>query len=142
MTDKELMQQALEALENSQCNVRLRAYVMRHNAVITALRDRLAQPDPEPVAWMYEHDGVVHDDANPPIVTTQKWLASAVDQWTETPLYTAPQVRRPLTDEQAVVLADRKHRGLPDDFGYTTTDWFLLGVRQAERAHGIGGSND
>ena len=75
MTDRELMQQALDALENSVDLVREDAYNAEklygkyptrqgqvgglkvladdHEKAITALRDRLAQPEQEPVAWMY-----------------------------------------------------------------------------------------
>ena len=43
MTDRELMQQALDALERWDARGRLR--------VMEALHARLAQPEPEPVAW-------------------------------------------------------------------------------------------
>ena len=51
MTDRELMQQALEALNRSdylgwQLNI----------PIIKALRERLAQPEQEPVAWMCPDD--------------------------------------------------------------------------------------
>jgi hypothetical protein len=48
MTDRELMQQALEALE-----IESKGYndkVVRNRGIITALRDRLAQPEQEPGA--------------------------------------------------------------------------------------------
>ena len=47
MTDRELMQQALEALETKG------EHHPRVYAAITALRERLAQPEQEPVAWVY-----------------------------------------------------------------------------------------
>lgn len=61
MTDRELMQQALDAL----CQSSIPAYGYRRNELrltpkphielyqeaIEALRARLAQPEPEPVAW-------------------------------------------------------------------------------------------
>lgn len=34
-----------------------------------------------PIAWMYEHDGCLHD----PIVTTKRW-AKCEEPWNETPL--------------------------------------------------------
>ena len=47
MTDRELMQQALDALEFEK-----RPWSQpERNAAIEALRARLAQPEPEPVAW-------------------------------------------------------------------------------------------
>ena len=59
MTDRELMQQALDALINA------KGYIFynvlddtgnRYDIAIEALRARLAQPEPEPVAWMDVHD--------------------------------------------------------------------------------------
>lgn len=49
MTDRELMQQALEALEVATTPLaKDRQEVLRAQA---ALRERLAQPEQEPVAW-------------------------------------------------------------------------------------------
>ena len=48
MTDRELMQQALEALETKG------EHHPRVYAAITALRERLAQPEQEPIAWVYQ----------------------------------------------------------------------------------------
>ena len=55
MTDRELMQMALDALESWQktcldCG-RSSEELGRATKPIKALRDRLAQPEPEPVAW-------------------------------------------------------------------------------------------
>ena len=44
MTDRELMQQAFDAMSYGNTDER--------EAVRVALRDRLAQPDQEPVAWL------------------------------------------------------------------------------------------
>lgn len=58
MTDRDIMQQALEALEQSKTLAPFGAEgvvywegVKIHEAAITALRERLAQPEQEPVAW-------------------------------------------------------------------------------------------
>ena len=48
MTDRELMQQALDALNHVNVQDRVQ--------IITALRDRLAQPEQEPVAWLFQHE--------------------------------------------------------------------------------------
>jgi hypothetical protein len=47
MTDRELMQQAVEALEEGLTSKQWRE-------LITALRERLAQPEQEPIAWVYQ----------------------------------------------------------------------------------------
>ena len=54
MTDRELMQQALEALEADEYDMvpdQEGHMVFRKEAAITALRERLAQPEQEPVLW-------------------------------------------------------------------------------------------
>jgi hypothetical protein len=48
MRDRELMQRALDALDSDNPDIQLRAAI--------ALRDRLAQPEPEPVAWIWEKE--------------------------------------------------------------------------------------
>ena len=65
MTDKEAMKLALEALENIidavYVNSELEAIAVKHaNIVITALKERLAQPEQEPVAWGV-FEGNLHD---------------------------------------------------------------------------------
>jgi len=54
MTDKELMQQALEALEEIADEV-FSPYDSKLGEVILALRDRLAQPEQETVMTEYKH---------------------------------------------------------------------------------------
>jgi hypothetical protein len=44
----------------------------------------------EPVAWMYEHDGMVHDEFHQPVFTTRRW-DFVNEPYTESPLYTTPQ---------------------------------------------------
>ena len=60
--------------------------------------NRMAQPEQEPVAWMYVCDGA---DGLPVLVHTQKDWARA-SWWHEIPLYTAPPQRTwvGLTEEE------------------------------------------
>ncbi len=85
MTDRELMQQALKALERYQVK---RQDFDRFADEITALRERLAQPEQEPVAWMYVNmDGECEQIEyleNEPMP----------DDPSITPLYTAPPPRQ------------------------------------------------
>lgn len=86
MTDRELMQQALEALE------RLEGWLTHEEVALqAALRERLAQPEQEqePVAWRYRGNFHEFDPSD--------WAEGPV-----TPLYTTPQPRQwvGLTDEE------------------------------------------
>ena len=93
MTDRELMQQALEALENTTPTGFNMESDKRFYAAIAALRERLAKPEQEPVAWVWPTD----------------WELSPEDafSWVQTahhtiPLYTAPPRREwvGLTEEE------------------------------------------
>ena len=53
MTTRELLQMALEALEECADGVYFR---YQAKETITAIRAHLAKPEPEPVAWMFQHD--------------------------------------------------------------------------------------
>ena len=93
MTDRELMQQALEALRNAEV-----VHMEQLNAMY-ALQEALAQPEQEPVAWIHElADGHRH------CVTNDE--SGYVDNFTDTyktiPLYTAPPKREwvGLTDDE------------------------------------------
>jgi hypothetical protein len=58
MTDRELMQQALDALKVMRPACFAETTLKAADTAITALRDKLAQPEQEPVAWMvYTQDG-------------------------------------------------------------------------------------
>ena len=54
--DRELMQQALEALENTTPTGFNMERDKQFFATITALRERLAQPEQDPVAWYFVRD--------------------------------------------------------------------------------------
>ena len=82
MTDRELMQQALDALERGETKLRYEA--------ITALRERLAQPEQEPVAWVSESENLLSWD-------------KLYDHMT--PLYTVPRQWQGLTEAEKVNVA-------------------------------------
>lgn len=98
-------------------------------AAITALRERLAQPEqdvPEascgnmgPVGWLESPDGVFRANPLYKIKFPSKLLS-----W-QVPLYTAPPQRKPLTDNE---LADLWYK--------QSLDWLEF-ARAIEAAHGI-----
>ena len=118
MTDRELMQQALEALEVATTPLaKDRQEVLRAQA---ALRERLAQPEHEPFCY--------HDGRN----IVGKEYAHHCDVF---PLYTEPQLEQEsLTDEQIIGLW--QHTKEPD--GHRIERF----ARAIEAAHGIGEKPD
>ena len=106
LTDRELMQQALEALDWAADCIEPRK---PHNCdcpvcvASDALRERLAQPEQEPVVWMYQ-DKSTHE------VRFQKHMRGFVDHGAtyETPLYTTPPRREwvGLTEGERVAIAE------------------------------------
>lgn len=119
MTQTEALQLALEALEKM-------LFLAEHEGwegfdkqyeAITAIKEALAQPDQEPVAWIEHHkagDNLVWDAPNK-----------------GTPLYITPE-RNPLTDEEI-----RKVN--QDVWGYVSKDHTRMWqyARAIEAAHGI-----
>ena len=94
MTDRDLMQEALDALQG---NWR----TDESDKAIEALRAALAQPEPKPVAWMLtELDGTPLIDCGDLVVKQRPVLVS--DKTDCIPLYTAPSQRewQGLTDEE------------------------------------------
>lgn len=90
---KEALKLALEALE-------LHLTHHEHGCVyldpaVTAIKEALAQPEQEPVVWMYQ-DKSTHQ------VSFQKYMRAFVDHGAtyETPLYTTPPQRKPLTENE------------------------------------------
>lgn len=137
MTDKELMQQAMKSTPHKQLidellDSRIAKTEREHAAAreIEKLRDRLAQPEQEPVAWSFE---ARHIDTAWGLAVSLKHPGQEHKYLRNVkPLYTAPPQRKPLTEEEITALVlewwcptmvtakDRKF------------------VRAIERAHGIG----
>ena len=124
MTEKEALKMALEALKyplnqsHENFNVDM-AELLAHRA-ITAIKEALAQPEQEPVAFICEF----YADEGHPFVSFEP-----VTHGTNTPLYTTPPQRKPLTDEEIILIvaecaASHQH-----------TDIHF--ARAIERAHGI-----
>lgn len=61
MTDREIMQQALEALIKAHPYSNSNKDLDGHSEAIAALRERLAQPEQEPVAWVCYGASEKHD---------------------------------------------------------------------------------
>jgi len=107
MTDRDLMQEALDALQG---NWR----TDESDKAIEALRAALAQPEPKPVAWMLtELDGTPLIDCGDLVVKQRPVLVS--DKTDCIPLYTAPPQREWVgltTDELEEIAEFHFHGGL------------------------------
>lgn len=127
MTDRELMQQVLDALEKiaayrpltfAECSDAEAVMGIAEEA-IPALRERLAQPEQEPVAHVY----LFEPNGRPRVA----W-DNAKDIKIGDKLYTAPPQRKPLTHPQI------HEFDWPDGVSF---EEILLFVRAVEAAHGI-----
>ena len=94
MTDRELMQQALEALNHVNVQDRVQ--------IITALRERLAQPEQEPFAYSYLGIKANGEQHGPHLTWKPEYMdaMSASMGAVAVPLYTTPPQRKPLTPRE------------------------------------------
>ena len=116
MTKDEALKLAQMALSNK------RASDETIYKALNAIREALAQPEQEPVAFICEF----YADEGHPFVSFEP-----VTHGTNTPLYSTPPQRKPLTDEEIILIvaecaASHQH-----------TDIHF--ARAIERAHGIKG---
>ena len=109
MTDQELMQQALEALT---------AYdgtngASQRKRVLAALRERLAQPEQEPVAWMFQHDetGRMNYVSNDGIHNPTTFIEMNPRYALVCPLYTAPPQQQAEPVQENKTLIEWKEQG-------------------------------
>jgi hypothetical protein len=96
MNLRQAAQRALKAMEDGED----RADMIEFSEALIALHAALAEPEQEPVAWMYQ-DKSTHE------VKFQKHMRGFVDHGAtyETPLYTAPTPRKPLRESDARMMA-------------------------------------
>jgi hypothetical protein len=98
-------------------------------------QELLAQPEPEPVAWMYDHHIEVGHDKYTEfnVVETCARNLEFESCINVRPLYLTPPKReqKPLTRQQI--------SGGNQSMLNVTRDAFVNGVKWAEKAHGIGG---
>ena len=123
---RQAAEDALEALEWSTPNV---DSSITYEEAITALRAALAEPDQEPVAWMYDFLNTENREE-----VIRNWVTqdlSDIDRekgFNVRPLYTAPPQRKPLTEEEIMDLCAAQWASHPVEV-----------ARAVEQAHGIKG---
>ena len=107
MTDRELLQQALDSLEWAERRYS-HANLDLFNKPIEALRTRLAQPEPEPVAWLSPRNRIY------------RFVVEAVanGEQTVSPLYTVPPKKEwvGLTDEELTEMRRKIQEYMPMDY--------------------------
>jgi hypothetical protein len=162
VTDREAMQQALDALEllaryeNPATKVQVRkprnggpiVTMYPHKVATEAaapLRERLAQPEREPVcAHGITKCSFCHVEYKQPEKEPVAWIWKDGTVTTDpdradgtwTPLYTTPPQRKPLTDKRITQVID----SMPNKFAGFMVDWDLYEFTRAiEAAHGIKG---
>ena len=114
MTDRELMEQALETAEGI-VNADWRKWdelaspaeferwaKSRANFMATALRERLAQPEPSPVGYIPVYELSRLQSGHDGRLRSAKFGASELDG--DVAIYATPPQRKPLTDEEIVSL--------------------------------------
>jgi hypothetical protein len=132
MTKDQALKLALKALKK--CRYRSLADEIVDPA-ITAINEALAQPEQEPVAWMFQHDEtgrmnyVSNDGIHNPIMFLEMNPRYAL----VCPLYTAPPQRKPLTDEQVGEI----YYGITHQRATISGSWIKTFARAIEAAHGI-----
>ena len=103
---REEAQQVLDALKQWK-GFKPEYWEEKDEKAIETLRTRLAQPEPEPVAWYVRFDSGRADLLTSPITEARRAMwESAGKRFTVTPLYTAPPQRewQGLTDEEIMSL--------------------------------------
>jgi hypothetical protein len=87
LTKDEALKLALEYLEASDNYLGS----LDHSEPIAAIKEALAQPAQEPVAWMYQCSA---NNSAPVLMRSKRdWAESGTGLWIETPLYTTPPQR-------------------------------------------------
>jgi len=111
MTDKEVMLIVLNELFSihKNCSSLLNKIEQQRETLQIALEAALAQPEPEPVAWMLtELDGTPLIDCDDLVVKPRPVLVS--DKTDCIPLYTAPPAKEwaGLTDDEYELMAEKR----------------------------------
>ena len=125
MTDREIMQQALDAILAARESELLhpKPFQNRYLDIIGKLEAALAQPEQEPVAWKYDWYG--HKSEKEPRALVKDWIASVYSEVSDPtinahnirPLYAAPP-RKPwqgLTSEDWENTPDTGKQGCERD---------------------------
>ena len=135
MTKDEALKMALEALEGADqidCDMQ---------AAITAIKEALAHPEQEPVAWMFQHDetGRMNYVSNDGIHDPTMFLGMNPRYALVCPLYTTPPQRKPQYDKTKMncFVQDLYDKKIQEGKHGQYEAMFHVVHRAIEAAHGI-----
>ena len=134
---KEVMKQALEAL-SMPCDFWNKTQFIKVTEAIKALEKALKQEQDEPVAWEYEeYRHAIHGQMEwfPEVAFVQPPDAPFLFRKIK-PLYTTPQQRKPLTDEQILHIVSTHIGEISPSYPLDNSDWINF-AHAIESAHGI-----
>jgi hypothetical protein len=104
--------------------------------LVDDIKELLAQPEQEPVAWMYEWEEIggkewtsVKNGKYPPLVEEEYCMRNL------RPLYLAPPKREPLSDYATYDMFRASKQAV-------IASCYWAGIRDAEKCHGIGGGDE
>ena len=127
---REALEIALNALEEYQQHG---TPFWKCDLVVKAIREALAEPEQEPVAWIKRNPTYEYGTPNPCNIIECVGRNAEDDFEPETPLYTAPPTRKPLTEPE---LWDAFYCDTNDDCPESFRQ-FMHTARLIECAHGI-----
>lgn len=145
------MSKERELLEECQFMLNNKLDYISWAALLKRIRELLAQPEPEPVAWMYDWEDTIQKVSMEDRMTKIRSMIERPEAFNVRPLYTVPPKREPLSDEEIFAIGykagfaiDSIERDLALDYGFLDEDgdvdnepYFKL-VRAIEEAHSIG----
>jgi len=98
------------------------------SVLVDNIKELLAQPEQEPVAWLYERQNGDFTERTLSVGFEKNFDGVTI------PLYTSPPKREPLSD------AAMMHRAMVNN--YHAPSAYCRGFRDAEKVHGIGVDNE
>jgi len=103
--ERKKLEQALHELEGIPV---YKKYGVRISNAITAIKEALAQPAQEPVAWLYQ---CTEDNSTVVLQRRTNWAESGTGLWIETPYYTTPPAAQPAPVQELVCVCGAVWQG-------------------------------
>ena len=131
MTKDEALKLALEALEDLGMKHFENTGEVLYKETFTAIKEALAQPEQEPVAWMCADESLINKGY-------ARFSHVCMGDW-KIPVYTTPPQRKPLTDEEIRYALESEFLGSDEKRNWQDD---LRVARAIEAAHGVTGEKN